>query len=293
MKVGYVSTNYSLCKADSTIRLSSLSRDAVLKTSISNLECLKRTLLWNLDHEILFFRISSKTIPFASHPKATFDWRDELSSLLGEVGEVIRENGIRVSMHPGQYVVINSQKRDVVESSIAELRYHADLLDAMGVEGRIQIHVGSSSGGKEEALKRFEVNFQSLPDKVKRRMAIENDDRIFTVKDCLRLYQTLKVPVILDNLHQSLNNDGETFSEALEMVRKTWKERPMIDYSTQQGSKRGVHASTLDVDHFREFVKSVDEVDIMLEIKDKEKSALKAVEVLKEIGKLDRVRTSA
>nr|WP_252896910.1 hypothetical protein [Metallosphaera hakonensis] len=145
MKVGYVSTNYSLCKADSTFRLSSLSRERVLKTAISNLECLKRILLWNLDHEILFFRISSNTVPFASHPKVTFDWREELSSLLGEAGDVVRENGIRISMHPGQYVVINSQRRDVVESSIAELRYHADLLDAMEVEGRIQVHVGVRS----------------------------------------------------------------------------------------------------------------------------------------------------
>lgn len=133
MKIGYVSTNYSLdCRADATFRLKSLTETKVLETASSNLNCLKRILAWNVEHGILFFRISSNTIPFASHPKNTTNWRDELRDLLKEIGSYVRNNGIRVSMHPGQYTVINSERREIIEASIKELEYHADLLDLMG-----------------------------------------------------------------------------------------------------------------------------------------------------------------
>ncbi len=291
VRIGYVSTNYSIgCDADKTIRLTSLSPEKVMKVSLSNLDCLKRILEWNINHNIFFFRISSNTIPFASHPRLNFDWREKFEDILTEIGDFIKENSIRVSMHPGQYVVINSDRAEVVKSSEEELKYHVDLLDLMKVEGYVQIHVGSSRGGKETALNRFILNFQSLPLSVRNRIAIENDDRIFTVNDCMWISARVKVPVVLDNLHHSLNNDGESFQEALEKVRKTWNARPMIDYSEQEpGEKPGVHASTLNEENFRKFVENIEdnEIDIMLEIKDKEKSALKAVNILKELGKLD------
>ncbi|BBG23129.1 UV DNA damage endonuclease [Sulfuracidifex tepidarius] len=285
MKIGYVSTNRSLCKADSTVKLDHLER--VKGVANSNLECLKRTLEWNVEHDILFFRISSNTIPFASHPKMTFDWRKEMRGLLEEVGEVIREKSIRISMHPGQYTVLNSERGEVVRSSIEELKYHADLLDLMGVEGKIQIHVGSSKGGKEEGVRRFVENFSLLPENLRNRLVVENDDRVYTVRDCLEVWRGTGIPIVLDNLHHSLNNDGESLEEALDLVRGTWRGTPMMDYSSQEpGERRGVHASTLSETDFRDFLKVVKDVDVMLEIKDKEASALKAVRIAKEMNKI-------
>ncbi len=201
------------------MRLDHLER--VKEVATNNLECLKRTLEWNVEHDIFFFRISSNTIPFASHPKMTFNWREEMRGLLGEVGDVIRENSIRVSMHPGQYTVLNSEREEVVKSSIEELRYHADLLDLMGVEGNVQIHVGSSKGGKEGGTERFMENFSLLPENVKSRLVAENDDRVYKVKDCLEVWGRTGTPVVLDNLHHSLNNDGERLEEVLKEVRVT------------------------------------------------------------------------
>ncbi|QKR00682.1 UV DNA damage repair endonuclease UvsE [Metallosphaera tengchongensis] len=290
MKVGYVSTNYSIgCDADKTLRLSSLLPDKVLKVSLSNLECLRKILAWNLEHGITFFRISSNTVPFASHPKLNLDWRRELQHVLGEIGDFVREHSMRISMHPGQFVVINSHRDDVVRSSLEELMYHADLLDLMGLrDAHVQIHVGSSKGGKAQSLDRFIHTYQQLPENVKSKLVIENDDRIFNVKDCLELSSRIKIPVVLDNLHHSLNNSGESFIEAFEKVRLTWTERPMLDYSEQErGAKPGVHASTLSEDNFAKFAEGLDGVDVMLEVKDKEKSALKAVRILREMGKLE------
>jgi UV DNA damage endonuclease len=281
MKVGYVSTNYSLCRADRTFRLSSLTVERAREVGISNLECLMDTLKWNVEHGIYFFRISSNTIPFASHPKMLWDWRTEVKSTLEEIGDFIKDNGIRISMHPGQYVVINSERKEVIDSSFMELKYHADLLDLMGVEGYIQIHLGSSKG---DAIGRFVGNFFALPENVRKRLAIENDDKVFNVSHCLHVSSLTGVPVVFDNLHHKVNGNNDTLHEALEKVRLTWKGRPMVDYS--EGNSQGVHSDSI-TDAFERFAEEVDDVDIMLEVRDKERSALKAVEILRRLGKLD------
>lgn len=291
MKIGYVSTNYSLdCRADATFRLKNLTEEKVLDTASSNLNCLKRILAWNVEHVILFFRISSNTIPFASHPKNTTNWRDELRDLLKEIGSYVRNNGIRVSMHPGQYTVINSERREIIEASIRELEYHANLLDIMGVEGYIQIHVGGRSSGKESGIERFVRGFSLLPENVAKRLAVENDDKIYTLRDCLSLHRELGVPVVFDNLHHQVNGNGETLSEAFSLAKDTWRGTPMTDYSSQEpGQMPGVHANTLDENDFREYIGEISRIgdaDIMLEIRDKERSALRAVEILKAVNLL-------
>ncbi|WP_287689199.1 UV DNA damage repair endonuclease UvsE [Metallosphaera javensis (ex Sakai et al. 2022)] len=295
VKIGYVSTNYSMgYKADATFRLKNLTEEKVIETASSNLNCLKRILKWNVSNDILFFRISSNTVPFASHPMNTANWKEELRGLLKEVGSFIRDHYLRISMHPGQFTVINSEKREVVEASVRELEYHADLLDLMGVEGVIQIHVGSGSGGKERGLARFVRGFSLLPERIARRIAVENDDRIYTLRDCLVLNRELGIPVILDNLHHQVNSSGEGLSEAFSLARETWRGTPMTDYSSQEpGEEAGVHASTLDEDDFRRYVQEISRVgdaDIMLEIRDKERSALKAVQVLRSM-KVGKSRT--
>lgn len=287
MRVGYVSANYSLdCRPDRTIKLASISR--ALEVARSNLLCLKTVLKWNLEHHIMAFRISSNTVPFASHRDFKDDWRDELGDLLGEIGDFARENSIRLSMHPGQYTLLNSRREEVVKDSVEELRYHADLLDLMGVEGYVQVHLGERGKDKEESMGRFVANFRRLPEGVARRLVVENDDRIYTLTDCLRIHGETGTPVVLDNLHHHLNNDGTPFPEALRLARGTWKVEPMLDYSEQEpGGRPGTHAETISKEVFREYAETVREGMVTLEVRDKEKSALKAVEVLKELRLLE------
>lgn len=286
VRIGYVGTNLGLGTKTRTFRLAGFTKDRARETARANLADTLRCLEWNAERGIGFFRVTSGIVPFASHPiAADWDWRDELKDEFKAVGDLANAVGMRLGTHPGQYVLINSPRESVVEASLAELDYHADMLDLMGVEddARLQIHVGGVYDDRESSLRRWGEAHKRLPEKVRRRLAVENDERLFPLGDCLRLNEQVGVPVIFDVFHHSLLNGGETLPEAYAKVIPTWDKCPMqLDYSSQNEDKRfGAHTATLVEDDFREFAKTVpDGTDIMLEIKDKETSAMKALHIL-------------
>jgi UV DNA damage endonuclease len=285
MRIGYPCVNRTVgCSSSRTFRLASWSPQRFRETVAANLACLGRVLAWNAEQGIRFFRITSDLVPFASHPVCDVDWRGEFGDDLAALGEVIRGAGARVTMHPDQFTLINSPDEAILGRSTAELAYHADLLDLLGAgrEARVQIHVGGLYGDREAALERFVRRFAALPEKVRRRLAVENDDRLFPVADCLRLSRETGVPVVFDVFHHRCLNRGETVREALVAAAVTWPagEPPVVDYSSQEPGRRlGSHAETLDETDFRAFLREAGGVDcdVMLEIKDKEKSALRAM----------------
>jgi UV DNA damage endonuclease len=121
---------------------------------------------------------------------------------------------------------------------------------------------------------------------------IENDERLYSLSDCLAIHERTGIPVIADTFHYSLYNTGEQFTALLDPVRKTWKAHdgiPMVDYSSQEPGKRvGAHALHIVAEDFRQFLKETlpADFDIMLEIKDKEKSALAALGIARDDPRL-------
>jgi UV DNA damage endonuclease len=294
MKIGYPCINRSIgCIASSTFRLANYSEEKLIDTVKSNLKCLAAIVHYNALHHLHFFRISSDTVPFASHPINTFHWWEYFKKELQEIGAFIKKIGMRISMHPDQFIVINSPDEKVVERSIKELHYHCRFLDAMGLDSsaKIQLHVGGVYKDKDRAMERFIASYHSLSKPIKKRLVIENDERLYSLRDCLRIYNEIKIPVLFDTLHNHLNN-RESIREGIEMAGKTWSEAdgiPMIDYSTQkEGAKMGTHAEHIDIDDFKQFIAETEglDFDIMLEIKDKEKSALRAIAALHERGRV-------
>ncbi len=258
----------------------------------SNLECIKKTLQFNQKHKLLFYRIAD-FIPFVSHPvslplKEILDFfQDELE----DIGAYIQKHNFRISMHPGQYAIINSPKEDVVDKAIQELLCDTLVLDKMGLNStaKVQIHVGGVYGDKIAAIRRFIQNYMKLPDNIKDRLAIENDDRLFDLQDCLTIHKEIEIPVIFDVFHHSIKNNNENVVQAIQLALETWTENIdgilMLDWSSQQPeAKLGKHANTIDIKEFRAFIQSTKgfNFDIMLEIRDKEQSALKAIKVLRD-----------
>jgi UV DNA damage endonuclease len=289
MKIGYPCINNTLkCTANRTFRLSNYSEENLIKKVEQNLECLKKTLTFNVDNNLLFFRIGSGLIPFASHKVCLFNWGDYFGKELKEIGKYIKEKNIRISMHPDQFVVLNALNEDILERSIKEIEYHCKVLDFMGLEedAKVQIHIGGVYGEKEKSKERFVRNYLNLSPQIKKRLVVENDHNSYSLKDCLEVNKKTEIPIVFDTYHHQCLNNGESFKEAFLKVKKVWKEKdgvPMIDYSEQEeGKRKGVHAQTLTVSTFENFLKEMKEFDfdIMFEIKDKEKSALKAVKVL-------------
>ncbi|MGB6681289.1 MAG: UV DNA damage repair endonuclease UvsE [Candidatus Bathyarchaeia archaeon] len=295
MRVGYPCINLSInCKGNRTFRLKSYSEKRLIETVENNLDCLDKILRFNLEHNILFFRITSDLIPFASHPICKFNWQDYFMETFQHIGDFINNKNIRISMHPDQFTLINPLDPKIFEKSIMELYYHNDVMDLMSLDSsaKIQIHVGGVYGNKDESISRFIQRYNELDKKLKRRLVIENDERLYTIKECLQINEQIGIPVLFDVFHHRLNNNNETIRQVLISVSETWKEEdgiPMIDYSTQDvKNRRGKHGNTLDVINFKNLLKETKsfDYDVMLEIKDKEKSALKAVKLISESQKL-------
>lgn len=255
----------------------------------SNLESLDKILDYNIKNDIGLFRISSDIIPFGSHPVNTVKWWEKYNDTLKGIGHKALSNRMRISMHPGQYTVLNSPDETVVERAVADLKYHGQFLDSMGLgqEHKIILHIGGVYGDKKSALKRFIKQYRSLDGNIKRRLVIENDDRQYDISDLLSIGESEGIPVVFDNLHHQVNpNNKHSVNEWIRACKKTWKESDGVQklhYSQQNAGKRpGSHSSTLDVNGFLQFYKGLSnqDVDIMVEVKDKNLSALKCINAI-------------
>jgi UV DNA damage endonuclease len=294
MKIGYPCVNEAMdCSAANTFRLASYSEERLLAAVTANLTCLRRLLQWNVAQGLLFFRMGSGIVPFGSHEVNTFPWQTHFAADFREVGDYIKAHDLRVSFHPDQFVVLNSPSPDIVRRSVDELIYQGSMLDLMGLDGtaKLQIHVGGLYGDRELAINRFAAVHATLPAAVKARVVVENDDRLFSLRDCLHLHELTGVPILFDNFHHECLNHGEPMHDALRLAAATWHPTrdgvPMMDYSSQAvGERKGKHTDDLVDDLFRSFLAELHglDMDLMLEIKNKEASALRAVAILRELG---------
>jgi UV DNA damage endonuclease len=197
-------------------------------------------------------------------------------------------------MHPDQFVLLNACDEGVFQRSIAELAYQTQVLDLMGLDttAKVQIHVGGVYGDKPLSMDRFADKYDLLDPVIKNRLVIENDERLYSISDCLDLHERTGIPIIADLFHHALHNNAERFADLLTPLKATWKARdgiPMVDYSSQEPGKRaGAHAEHIVPDDFRQFLNEtrLADFDIMLEIKDKEKSALCALDIAREDPRL-------
>lgn len=256
----------------------------------TNLNALEKIIEYNIRADIRLFRISSDLIPFGSSPVNPLPWWDMYSSWLETIGNKIRANGMRVSMHPGQYTIINSPSEDVVRRSIADLNYHGRVLDSLllGPEHKLILHVGGVYNDKALAKKRFIENYSRLDVPVRKRLVIENDDKCFTVGDVLEISKEVQIPVVYDTLHNAVNPCDPRISDAewIDFCRSTWLDGDgpqKIHYSQQAiGKPPGSHSESIDVEEFMAFYETVKEkdLDIMLEVKDKNLSALKCIQAI-------------
>lgn len=285
INLGYACINTTInCTSNKTFRLNSYSEERLKKTIEENLNCLDKIIEWNYNNEIKFFRIGSGLIPFASHEICKFNWQDFYKKEFKKIGNKIKKYKIRVSMHPDQFVVLNSPTKSIVEKSIKEIEYHCDVLDllGMGSDGKITLHVGGMYGNKEEAMERFISNYNKLSKRIKERIIVENDDKLYTIDDCLHINEMCGIPVVFDWFHH-LCNPVKRIN--YERIINTWKKKdgnPIFHYSDQlEGGRKGSHSLTIDVKEYKKFKKEIKKynVDLMLEVKDKELSVLKVNDI--------------
>jgi UV DNA damage endonuclease len=263
---------------------------------------------FNLKHDLRFFRIGSEFVPFASHQlmsklvsEKKFKWQEHFGEQLKEIGDFVRKHNMRIAMHPDHFCLLNSTSEDILNKSLSELEYHADIFECMQLDSthKFQIHCGGVYGDKKKSMERLVERYNNkVSDRVKKHLVIENDDHLFSLDDCIWVSERTGIPILFDTLHhECLNTSGETQRQAFKRAAATWKKErdgiPMIDYSSQTtevGAKRGKHTDSIDLAHFERVIcnqimrveddnGNLISCDIMLEIKDKEASGLKCIEM--------------
>jgi UV DNA damage endonuclease len=268
------------------IRLKNAGDPQMREVIAHNLYVLESLIEYNSVNRIALFRISSDLIPLASHRETAIDWVGEFSDRLAEIGMQIRSAGIRVSMHPGQYCVLNAADPEIVVNAKRDLQYHCAVLDHMGMDAgnKIILHIGGSYGDKKAAAERFKSNFLSLDPLIRRRIAIENDENRYHIGDVLEIGRDLRLPVVFDVFHDKINPSGSGKSdyEITEDCAGTWMTpdgKQKIHYSQQGDGRKGSHSETISLPEFLDFYNGFkgDIPDIMLEVKDKNISALKCI----------------
>lgn len=300
MNIGYACLTVGVPYTDfKTCTMKNASEDNLRNIITENLFSLEKIIDYNIENKIKLFRISSDIIPFGSSPVNTLEWWEEFKNQLTEIGDRIKNAGMRVSMHPGQYTVLNSTDQDVVERAVDDLDYHCLFLDSLGVDSKnkIILHVGGAYGDKESASERFIENFYSLSENIKSRLVLENDERSFNICDVLKIAGKINIPVIFDNLHNEVNPCMEEASDLfwIKKSRETWKEKDgvqKIHYSQQDPDrKKGAHSKTTSLPEFLEYIGDIpfDEIDIMLEVKDKNLSTIKCLNAVAEKRHIKRL----
>jgi UV DNA damage endonuclease len=203
--------------------------DVISDKAIQNVRDLRKIVQWNIDNGYKLFRVGSELIPWIDHYDITkLKDFEAICIILADIGDMARNNDIRLTAHPGQYRVLCSPNQDVVERTIRELQYDSFLFDLMGYEpshyNKINIHIGGAYGDKKSALDRWITNWKRLDENTKKRVVVENDDRtsLYSVKDLMYVHEQIGIPITFDYYHHSLHPDGLTEQEALEMAMSTW-----------------------------------------------------------------------
>ena len=246
---------------------------------------------WNNENGFKFFRITSNLFPWSSEYKLS-DMPDyeEICNILSDVGKYVKENDMRITCHPGPFNVLTSPHEHVVDNCIVDLSIHGEVFDLMGLSrtpfNKINIHIGGAYGDKTSAMERFCTNFHRLPESVKTRLTVENDDKatMYSVQDLYDgVYTKIGIPIVFDYHHHRFCDGGLSEKEALELAMSTWGNIiPVVHYSEsrsieQEDPKIRPQAHS---DYIYDYIDTYgNRVDIMVEAKAKELAVLKYKEI--------------
>ena len=260
----------------------------VSSVCLLNAKDLITILYWNLKHNIKLFRISSEMFPWASEYNIySLPDIEEISKWLELAGSFARKNNIRLSFHPGQFNCLSSEKEHVVENCLKDLNIHGTIFDLMKMDrnhwSKINIHLGSTCGGQRMlAADNFCRNFDRLPESVKTRLTVENDDKpaMFSAKFLYEnIYKRVGTPIVFDSHHFELGPQDSSYDEAFHMAFESWgnivptchHSNGKKEYEDPSIRSAAAHSNY----YYKPFVNLGKRVDVVLEAKMKEQALFK------------------
>lgn len=203
---------------------------------LQNADALLAALQYCASHSMGCFRVNSQILPLKTHPDCGYPISElangsEIVTRFQACGDLARTAKLRTCFHPDQFVVLNSPRAEVVESSVRELEYQGEVAEWIGADA-INIHAGGAYGDKAAALATFERNLDRLSDRVRTRLTIENDDTVYSPADLLPFCQRVGVPLVYDVHHHRCLPDGLTIEQATSAAFATWNREPIVHISS-------------------------------------------------------------
>lgn len=197
------------------------SRERIVDTYRNNVNEHLRILPKIIEGGFKSFRLSSSIFPLFEFCGDIARNDQVVSSGLANLGAAFKKYGIRVTTHPGQFTVLSSDRQEVIDNSVKELEYHAWVFDQMGFDQTpyyaINIH-----GGKANRSERLISVIKSLPDNVRKRLTLENDEKCYNVVNLCNISSVCGTPVVLDSHHFNFNTGDLSFDDAYRMASDTW-----------------------------------------------------------------------
>ena len=224
---------------------------------VGNIEAVRKLVekVGGLDEHLRMVRLGSDILPVYTHADWNYFWRrtDVIAYCeqhFAEVGRIAREANVRLSFHPGQFVVLASDNPGIVERSIEEFEYHADMARWMGYGCRFQdykinVHISGRQG--PEGIRRA---YNRLSPEARNCITIENEENAWGLDDCLTISDI--IPITLD-IHHNWIREGEYIQPGDDRVKRvvdSWRGvRPTLHYSVSREDVLVGHDTNTAPDH--------------------------------------------
>jgi UV DNA damage endonuclease len=251
---------------------------------------LRQAIQFCADNGIGSFRVNSQFFPLATHPEVAYTIErlpqaENILKLLQDCKNLAQELNIRLTLHPDQFILLNSPSQEVLKASLLELEYQNDLATKIGADVII-IHAGGVYGDKKTALERLELQLEILPTSLKQKLTLENDDRLYSPQDLLPLCLKYQIPLIYDVHHHRCHPDELNVEQATELACSTWNREPLFHLSSPidgWGNLKSArkHHDLIDLADFPMQWKTLPALTIEIEAKAKEVAIAQLIQDLK------------
>ena len=247
-----------------------------------NAQSLHKALGYCSDHNIKDFRINSQILPLKTHPDMGYymedlPFHDQIIQTFKDCGRFCQKHDIRTTFHPDQFILLSSPKSDVIQRSIADLIYQAEVAQWVNADV-INIHGGGAYGNKSASLRHLRKYIEQLPEAVRSRLTLENDDRVYTPGDLLPVCNDMDIPLVYDVHHHRCLPDGNSIEAITEMAVDTWNREPLFHLSSPregwESKNPRNHHDFIDADDFPPCWMNLD-ITVEVEAKAKELAVLK------------------
>ncbi|MBW6515913.1 MAG: UV DNA damage repair endonuclease UvsE [Candidatus Cloacimonetes bacterium] len=244
---------------------------------LHNAKTLKIALQYCANNGIGDFRILSQINPLRTHPDVGYKLHDlpqvdEILKYYRECRNFNKKKNIRTSFHPDQFIVLSTPHPNVLQSSLAELAYQAEIAEFIGADV-INVHGGGVYGKKKETLGRLSKEIEKLPEKLLTRLTLENDDRSYTPEDLIPVCKALAIPLVYDVHHHRCLPDKLSVEKATDLAIQTWNREPLFHLSSPRDGwnkpNPQFHHDFIDINDFPDYWKTLD-LTIEIEAKSKE-----------------------